>query len=118
LITFFGIPIAAIWLKEKLTLLAIIGGVLILGSTLLITVWKTDRPHGNTPQCQHLSERVTISSWAGQDDRETKRETSGKSGFERNQNGPRSLICDNAGVVGMGADGSSIAACCSPRATL
>src|SRR6266581_3938130 len=40
LITFFGIPIAAIWLKEKLTLLAIVGGVLILGSTLLITVWE------------------------------------------------------------------------------
>ena len=40
LISFFGIPIAAIWLKEKLTLLAIIGGVLILGSTLLITVWE------------------------------------------------------------------------------
>jgi len=40
LITFFGIPIAAIWLKEKLTFLAIIGGVLILGSTLLITVWE------------------------------------------------------------------------------
>jgi drug/metabolite transporter (DMT)-like permease len=41
LITFFGIPIAAIWLKEKLTPLAIIGGVLILGSTLLITVWES-----------------------------------------------------------------------------
>ena len=40
LITFFGIPIAAIWLKEKLTSLAIIGGALILGSTLLITVWE------------------------------------------------------------------------------
>jgi len=40
LITFFGIPIAAIWLKEKLTSLAIIGGVLVLGSTLLITVWE------------------------------------------------------------------------------
>ncbi|MGA8153729.1 MAG: DMT family transporter [Terriglobales bacterium] len=40
LITFFGIPVAAIWLKEKLTSLAIIGGVLILGSTLLITVWE------------------------------------------------------------------------------
>jgi len=40
LITFFGIPIAAIWLKEKLTSLAIIGGVLILGSTLMITVWE------------------------------------------------------------------------------
>ena len=43
LITFFGIPIAAIWLKEKLTSLAIIGGVLILGSTLLITVWENRR---------------------------------------------------------------------------
>lgn len=40
LITFFGIPIAAIWLKEQLTLVAIIGGVLILGSTLLITAWE------------------------------------------------------------------------------
>jgi drug/metabolite transporter (DMT)-like permease len=43
LITFFGIPIAAIWLKEKLTSLAIIGGVLILGSTLLIAVWENRR---------------------------------------------------------------------------
>ena len=41
LITFFGIPIAAVWLKEKLTTLAIIGGILILGSTLLITVWES-----------------------------------------------------------------------------
>ena len=40
LITFFGIPIAAIWLKEKLTSLAVVGGVLILGSTLLITAWE------------------------------------------------------------------------------
>jgi drug/metabolite transporter (DMT)-like permease len=40
LITFFGVPIAAIWLKEKLTLLAISGGILILGSTILITVWE------------------------------------------------------------------------------
>jgi drug/metabolite transporter (DMT)-like permease len=49
LITFFGVPIAAIWLKEKLTLLAIIGGVLILGSTLLITLWEGRRdPRGCT----------------------------------------------------------------------
>jgi drug/metabolite transporter (DMT)-like permease len=49
LITFFGVPIAAIWLKEKLTLLAIIGGVLILGSTLLITLWESRRdPRGCT----------------------------------------------------------------------
>ena len=39
LIAFFGIPIAAIWLGEKLTLLAIIGGLLVLGRTLLITLW-------------------------------------------------------------------------------
>lgn len=41
LITFFGVPIAAVWLKEKLTLLAIVGGILILGSTILITVWES-----------------------------------------------------------------------------
>jgi drug/metabolite transporter (DMT)-like permease len=46
LITFFGIPIAAIWLKEKLTSSAIIGGVLILGSTLLITVWENRQASG------------------------------------------------------------------------
>jgi drug/metabolite transporter (DMT)-like permease len=50
LITFFGIPIAAIWLKEKLTLLAITGGVLILASTLLITVWQNRQAsEGCTP---------------------------------------------------------------------
>src|SRR5438132_7886409 len=40
LITFFGLPIAAIWLHERLTAAAIVGGVLVLGSTLLITVWE------------------------------------------------------------------------------
>ena len=39
LITFFGLPIAAFMLGEKLTLLAILGGILVLGSTLLITLW-------------------------------------------------------------------------------
>ena len=38
LITFFGVPIAALWLGEKLTLVGIIGGIMILVSTLLITV--------------------------------------------------------------------------------
>ncbi|HET7213246.1 MAG TPA: DMT family transporter [Terriglobia bacterium] len=42
LITFFGIPIAVIWLGETLAPLAIIGGIIILGSTLLITIW--DKP--------------------------------------------------------------------------
>src|SRR5580704_4601853 len=49
LITFFGIPIAAIWLKERLTLLGIVGGVLILGSTLLITVWESRRASAYAP---------------------------------------------------------------------
>ena len=40
LITFFGVPIAAIWLGERLTPLAIAGGLLVLGSTLLITLWN------------------------------------------------------------------------------
>jgi len=38
LITFFGVPIAAIWLGERLSAMAIAGGILVLGSTLLITV--------------------------------------------------------------------------------
>jgi drug/metabolite transporter (DMT)-like permease len=44
LITFFGVPIAAIWLGEKLTLMAIVGGLMVLGSTLLITLWDGTRP--------------------------------------------------------------------------
>jgi drug/metabolite transporter (DMT)-like permease len=55
LITFFGIPIAAIWLDEKLTSLAIIGGILILGSTLLITLWEnrqTSRKYAAVPEAQ------------------------------------------------------------------
>jgi len=43
LITFFGLPIAALWLGEKLTLTAVIGGILVLGSTLLITLWEDAR---------------------------------------------------------------------------
>jgi len=44
LITFFGVPIAAIWLGEKLTMMAIVGGLLVLGSTLLITLWDRAEP--------------------------------------------------------------------------
>jgi drug/metabolite transporter (DMT)-like permease len=40
LITAFGVPIAAIWLGERLSPLEILGGVLVLGSTLAITVWE------------------------------------------------------------------------------
>jgi drug/metabolite transporter (DMT)-like permease len=38
LITFFGLPVAAIWLGEKLNSQAIVGGVLVLVSTLIITI--------------------------------------------------------------------------------
>ena len=38
LITFFGLPIAAIWLGERLNAPAIAGGVLVLVSTLIITI--------------------------------------------------------------------------------
>ncbi|MCX6618738.1 MAG: DMT family transporter [Acidobacteria bacterium] len=43
LITFFGVPIAAIWLGERLTRSAVAGGVLVLASTLLITLWHEKR---------------------------------------------------------------------------
>ncbi len=46
LITFFGVPIAAIWLGERLTPLAVVGGIIILGSTLLITL--RDKQAGHT----------------------------------------------------------------------
>src|SRR6185369_3462111 len=38
LITFIGLPVAAIWLGEKLNTSAIIGGILVLVSTLIITI--------------------------------------------------------------------------------
>ncbi len=66
LITFFGVPIAAIWLGEKLSLLAILGGVLVLGSTLLITVWdvmkpspalETETAKDESSGCRHITRR-------------------------------------------------------------
>lgn len=41
LITFFGVPIAAIWLGEKLGLQAIAGGVLVLISLIILTIAET-----------------------------------------------------------------------------
>ena len=38
MIAFFGVPIAAIWLRETLSIHAIIGGGLVLVSTLIITI--------------------------------------------------------------------------------
>ncbi len=40
LISFFALPIAVIWLGEKLNLMSIIGGLMVLISTLVITVWE------------------------------------------------------------------------------
>jgi drug/metabolite transporter (DMT)-like permease len=38
LITFIGLPVAAIWLGEKLNAPAIVGGILVFVSTLIITI--------------------------------------------------------------------------------
>ena len=40
LITFFGVPIAALGLHERLGAATWLGGILVLGSTLLITLWN------------------------------------------------------------------------------
>ena len=44
LIAFFGLPIAAIWLHEQISVYAVIGGVLVLLSTVLITVLEKPAP--------------------------------------------------------------------------
>jgi drug/metabolite transporter (DMT)-like permease len=40
LIAFFALPVAAIWLGEKLSFMSLVGGILVLVSTLAITVWE------------------------------------------------------------------------------
>ncbi|MHA4807411.1 DMT family transporter [Flavitalea flava] len=40
LIAFFGLPIAVIFLHEKLSLMSVAGGLLVLVSTIVITVWE------------------------------------------------------------------------------
>ncbi len=40
LISFFALPIAVIWLNERLSLLSVIGGLMVLASTVAITVWE------------------------------------------------------------------------------
>ena len=40
LITFFALPIAVFFLNEKLSIMAFIGGGLVLLSTIIITVWE------------------------------------------------------------------------------
>lgn len=43
LVTFFGVPVAAIWLGERLSPKAVAGSLLILASTLLVTLWEARR---------------------------------------------------------------------------
>lgn len=57
LITFFGLPIAAIWLGERLTVMAIMGGILVLAGTLLITVWEELRKTGISSAAKPASSR-------------------------------------------------------------
>ena len=40
LITFFGVVIAAVWLHERLTFAAVIGGLLVLAGTMMVTIWE------------------------------------------------------------------------------
>jgi drug/metabolite transporter (DMT)-like permease len=47
LITFFGLPIAIFFLHENLNPMAIVGGLLVLVSTLVITVWEYKQAGGN-----------------------------------------------------------------------
>jgi drug/metabolite transporter (DMT)-like permease len=49
LTTFFGVPIAAIWLGERLRISTVVGGVLILSSTLLITLWEVRQRAASQP---------------------------------------------------------------------
>jgi len=44
LIAFFGLPIAAIWLHERISLIAAAGGVLVLASTMVITLLEKPAP--------------------------------------------------------------------------
>ena len=43
LIPFFGVVIAALWLRERLTTYMLAGGLLILSSTLLMTLYEERR---------------------------------------------------------------------------
>lgn len=44
LIAFFGLPIAAIWLHERITAIAAMGGILVLSSTMLMTLLEKSAP--------------------------------------------------------------------------
>jgi drug/metabolite transporter (DMT)-like permease len=40
LISFFALPIAVIWLHERLSLISVVGGLMVLASTVIITLWE------------------------------------------------------------------------------
>ena len=54
LITFFGLPIAAIWLGETLNISAITGGILVLVSTIIITIVDYRMQHKATINNQSI----------------------------------------------------------------
>ncbi len=56
LVAFFALPIAMIWLNETITLTSLIGGILVLVSTVSITVLEYKRP---VPQATFKAGRVT-----------------------------------------------------------
>jgi drug/metabolite transporter (DMT)-like permease len=53
LITFFGLPIAAIWLSESLSIPAIVGGSMVFISTLIITIVDYRMQHKNESLLLH-----------------------------------------------------------------
>ncbi len=65
LITFFGVPIAALWLNETITTMMIVGGVLILASTLLITLWGGRKPRSAPDAAQEQAARPFPDSGSG-----------------------------------------------------
>jgi drug/metabolite transporter (DMT)-like permease len=56
LITFFGVPIAALWLGEKMSMASVAGGVLVLVSTILITLLApSEHVQREGPMCEKLA---------------------------------------------------------------
>ena len=62
LITFFGLPVAAIWLGEKLGFWTIIGGMLVLSGTVIITLWehKTNKAAAEALRLSKEPENIAV----------------------------------------------------------
>jgi drug/metabolite transporter (DMT)-like permease len=58
LVTFFGLPIAAIWLGEKLGIWTIIGGMLVLSGTIIITIWEHKSNKAAAAKAANVSENL------------------------------------------------------------